>query len=156
MNKTKQLPWILYDSFFLNLDIPFKRIDTVSPNKILRYSHVWIFSYTPIFSYDCVSWAEKELLCIIVFWTENSKLLVTFLYEQTVERKLGVICLFIYFFCWKTSDMNREVHDLHWWMFIKLGLEHGHLCCLKLVPKVGGKTFFVTIKVNLFLFFINQ
>ncbi len=33
--------------FFLNIDIPFLRIDTVSPNKISRYSRVSIFSYTP-------------------------------------------------------------------------------------------------------------
>ncbi len=33
--------------FFKNIDIPFLRIDTVSPNKISRYSRVSIFSYTP-------------------------------------------------------------------------------------------------------------
>ncbi len=60
--KTKQLPWILYDFFFLNIDIPFLRIDTVSPNKILRYSRVSIFSYTPSDNtcLVCNAFVEKE------------------------------------------------------------------------------------------------
>ncbi len=54
--------------FFKNIDIPFLRIDTVSPNKISRYSCVSIFSYTPS-SHDekYVNWNEaaiRELLTI--------------------------------------------------------------------------------------------
>ncbi len=46
--------------FFLNIDIPFLRIDTVSPNKILRYSRVSIFSYTPSAGYNLAGAGLKK------------------------------------------------------------------------------------------------
>lgn len=45
---------------------------------------------------------------------KNSNLLVTFLEVQTVERNLAVMCIYLFIFLLKDfSDMNRQVHDLH-------------------------------------------
>ncbi len=47
-NETTAMNPVLLLLLFFYIDIPFLRIDTVSPNKISWYSRVLIFSYTPI------------------------------------------------------------------------------------------------------------
>ncbi len=47
-NETTAMNPVWFFNLFFYIDILFLRIDTVSPNKISRYSRVLIFSYTPI------------------------------------------------------------------------------------------------------------
>ncbi len=63
---------LIFIFIFLNIDIAFLRIDTVSPNKISRYSRVSIFSYTPSSNkYKLAREGEKDKGKVFFFFFKN-------------------------------------------------------------------------------------